>query len=66
MIQITVLPNALRVLIPTEMKSEAPRQLKAIWRDEFDSKSDFILELTDPVKEFVEKAKLNCHILVYH
>jgi hypothetical protein len=65
MIQLTILPDFLRVSIPKEMKSQAPILLKDIWCTEFDHRLDFILELTRSVQEFAEKAKFSPQILVY-
>ncbi len=65
MITATVLPNILRVSIPREMRREAPILLSDIWRAEFADKIGFMMEMTEPVREFLEKAKFNWHILVY-
>lgn len=66
MITINVLPTVLRISIPTEMQSQAPILLADIWRDELNTHSAFLVELTESVKQFVEKAKLTFFILVYH
>lgn len=65
MITIDVLSNFLRISVPTEMKSQAPIVLADIWRDEFNNGATFRVELTETVKRFIEKAKLNFSILVY-
>lgn len=57
--------NLLRVPIPGDLQLQAPLLLAPIWRDEFANTSDIIVEMTEPVKQFVETALLNRHILVY-
>jgi hypothetical protein len=66
MIKLTISSNVLSIAIPAEMKSQAPLLLKRIWRHEFGNKSNFILELSEAVQEFVEDAKLSRHVLVCH
>jgi hypothetical protein len=66
MIKITISSNVLSIAIPAEMKSQAPLLLKRIWRQEFGHRSNFILELTEAVQEFIEDAKLSHHVLVCH
>ena len=66
MIEIIVSSETLKIIIPKEMRSEAPLQLRDIWRDEFARSSNPVLELTEPVKDFVEKVKLGRNdILIY-
>jgi hypothetical protein len=64
MIKIIISSSVLRVTIPTNMKSQAPLVLGAIWRDTFTDRSEFTLEMNEPIKAFIERAKLNPHILV--
>ena len=66
MIKITILSSILRVTIPTNMKSQAPLVLGAIWCDTFTDRLEFNIEMSEPIKAFIEKAKLNPQILVYH
>ena len=66
MIKITILSSLLRVTIPTNMKAQAPHVLGAIWHDTFSDRSEFTLEMNEPIRAFIEKAKLNPQILVYH
>jgi hypothetical protein len=66
MIKITILSSLLRVTIPTNMKSQAPLVLGAIWCDTFSDRLEFTLEMNEPVRAFIEKAKLDPQILVYN
>jgi|GEM_PF-4052696 len=63
--QITITPATAHVSIPPELKGQAPLLLQDIWRDEFAQQSHLILEMTQAVKTFVERAKLNPAFLVY-
>ena len=65
MIPLTIAANILRVVIPDNMKNQAPDLLKAIWRSEFAASSEFVVELTETVKEFVVQARVASNILVY-
>lgn len=62
---ITVTPATVHISIPPELKGQAPLLLEDIWRDEFAHQSDVIVQMTQAVETFVEKAKLNPTILVY-
>lgn len=62
---ITITPATAHVSIPPELKGQAPLLLQDIWRDEFAHQPYFILEMTQAVRNFIEKAKLNPTILVY-
>ena len=64
MIKLTIGLHELRVVIPDELKSQAPRLLKAIWRDEFTGRNQFGLELTEMALMFVAEARVTPHILV--
>ncbi|GAB4431276.1 MAG: hypothetical protein Fur0044_28830 [Anaerolineae bacterium] len=63
--RITITPATAHVSIPLELKGQAPLLLQDIWRDEFAQQSHLILEMTQAVRNFIEKAKLNPTILVY-
>lgn len=66
MIEIVVSSETLKVVIPKENSLEAPLQLGNIWRDEFAGRLNFVVEITEPIKEFLEKIKLGrSNILVY-
>lgn len=66
MIEIIVSAETLKIIIPEEMRAEAQRYLRDIWRDEFAGRSNLIVELTEPIKEFIEKVKLSRNqILIY-
>lgn len=64
MIELTLASNEVKVEIPAKMKTQASRLLKAIWRSEFNDRLRFELELTDPVREFVNQARILPGILV--
>lgn len=66
MIEIVVSSETLKVVIPKEIRSQARLHLGDIWRNEFAGSSHFVMEITEPVKDFVEKVKLDRNnILVY-
>jgi len=66
MIEIVVSVETLKIIIPEEMRAEAPHHLGNIWRDEFAGRSHLAVELTEPIKVFIEKVKLNRNpILIY-
>lgn len=66
MIEIIVSAETLKIIIPEEMRAEAQRYLRDIWRDEFAGRSNLVVELTEPIKEFIEKVKLSRNqILIY-
>ncbi len=66
MIEIIVSAETLKIIIPEETRAEAQRYLRDIWRDEFAGRSNLIVELTEPIKEFIEKVKLSRNqILIY-
>lgn len=57
--------DSIFVSIPTEMQGQAAFLLQDIWREEFANKPYFSVQMTETVRSFVEKARLNRHILVY-
>jgi hypothetical protein len=66
MIEIVVSVETLKIIIPEELKAEAQHHLSNIWRDEFTGRSNLIVELTEPIKAFIEKVKLSRNqILIY-
>ena len=66
MIEIVVSEETLKIIIPEEMKAEARRHLGNIWRDEFAGRLNLVVELTEPIKAFIENVKLNHKpILIY-
>ena len=65
MIRMTIVANILNVVIPNDMKNQAPKLLKAIWHDEFTDRTHFDLELSGPVLEFVSQARVIPYILIY-
>ncbi len=62
---IMITPATVHISIPPELRGQARLLLQDIWRDEFTYQPYFILEMTQSVRNFVEKAKLNPTILVY-
>lgn len=62
---IMITPATVHISIPPELKGQARLLLQDIWRDEFAHQTHFILEMTQAVRNFIEKAKLNPTILVY-
>lgn len=65
MIEMTVVLDVLRVSIPQEMESQALMLLEDLGCVEVCNKSTFMVKMTQPVREFVEKAKFDRHFLVY-
>lgn len=66
MIEMTVSSETLKVMIPVEIRVEAHLRLQEIWRDEFIDRANFVMELSESVKAFIEKVKLDRNnILVY-
>ncbi|MCL4301389.1 MAG: hypothetical protein KJ077_37155 [Anaerolineae bacterium] len=66
MIEIVVSAEMLKIIIPEEMKAEARHHLGNIWRDEFAGRSNLAVELTKPIKAFIENVKLSRNpILIY-
>ncbi len=63
--KLKIIGDQVMVSVPSEMQANAPELLEDIWRDEFANKNYFLLEMTEAVQDFVERAKLNWHILVY-
>lgn len=63
--EITITPATVHISIPPELKPHAPHLLGDIWQDEFAHRCQFMVEMTQAVRAFVEKAKLNPTILVY-
>ena len=66
MIEIVVSAETLKIVIPEEMRAEAQHHLSNIWRDEFAGRLNLAVELTEPIKAFIERVKLSRNqILIY-